>query len=262
MRAARKSSLYRNEVTEGAVGAVRAALARVAAGTGPLLDARRRAEHGWQPPLRQATARDRLEPRRHRDRAAQDPLRPTASRASKTSCSIGASGCSMPIRRLTSRGDRRHAHRAPPRRHLPRHARWRRVDRRSCSRRSGRSAVSSVPRCSRSALWRMPCRAAMTTPTDGERGSPGARDPLRGARRRRLSAFRFLQRRAVHRAMRAPARRLCARAPAADPSHRADGRSGFLVQRHAPALHRGRRQPRRRLVGQHQRASTISPATF
>jgi len=51
MRSARKSSLYRNEVTEAAVCAVRAALARVAAGSGPLPNARRGAEHGWQPPL-------------------------------------------------------------------------------------------------------------------------------------------------------------------------------------------------------------------
>jgi putative two-component system protein, hydrogenase maturation factor HypX/HoxX len=52
MRCARKSSLYRNEVTEGAVSAVRAALARVEQGAGPLLDAARGASHGWQPPLR------------------------------------------------------------------------------------------------------------------------------------------------------------------------------------------------------------------
>jgi putative two-component system protein, hydrogenase maturation factor HypX/HoxX len=52
MRVARKSSLYRNEVTEAAVTAVRAALARVAAGSGPL--PRPTSEHGWQPPLRQA----------------------------------------------------------------------------------------------------------------------------------------------------------------------------------------------------------------
>jgi putative two-component system protein, hydrogenase maturation factor HypX/HoxX len=54
MRSARKSSLYRNEVTEAAVSAVRATLARVAHGDGPLLDAARGDEHGWQPPLRQA----------------------------------------------------------------------------------------------------------------------------------------------------------------------------------------------------------------
>jgi putative two-component system hydrogenase maturation factor HypX/HoxX len=53
MRSARKSSVYRNEVTEGAVGAVRAALARVEAGQGPLLDALFEA-NGWQPPMRQA----------------------------------------------------------------------------------------------------------------------------------------------------------------------------------------------------------------
>jgi putative two-component system hydrogenase maturation factor HypX/HoxX len=53
MRTARKSSLYRNEVTEGAVIAVRAALARIAAGTGPPSDAGGGSEHGWQPPLRQ-----------------------------------------------------------------------------------------------------------------------------------------------------------------------------------------------------------------
>ena len=54
MRTARKSSLYRNEVTEGAVVAVRAALARVAAGTGPPSEPGASSAHGWQPPLRQA----------------------------------------------------------------------------------------------------------------------------------------------------------------------------------------------------------------
>ncbi|HUE09925.1 MAG TPA: formyltransferase family protein, partial [Steroidobacteraceae bacterium] len=62
MRSARKSSLYRNEVTEGAVGAVRAALARVACGAGPLGDAARGNAtrgntHGWQPALGQAERR-------------------------------------------------------------------------------------------------------------------------------------------------------------------------------------------------------------
>ncbi len=54
MRSVRKSSLYRNEVTEGAVVAVRAALARITAGTGPPSDIRGSSAHGWQPPLRQA----------------------------------------------------------------------------------------------------------------------------------------------------------------------------------------------------------------
>src|SRR5271170_4935669 len=54
MRAARKSSLYHHEVSEGAVSATREALARVAAGRGPLFGSAGRAEHGWQPPLRQA----------------------------------------------------------------------------------------------------------------------------------------------------------------------------------------------------------------
>ncbi|HTV95528.1 MAG TPA: hydrogenase maturation protein [Steroidobacteraceae bacterium] len=53
MRSAPKSSLYRNEVTDGAVSAVRAALARFAAGQGPL-PATAREGHGWQPLLRQA----------------------------------------------------------------------------------------------------------------------------------------------------------------------------------------------------------------
>lgn len=54
MRAARKSSLYRHEVTEGAVGAVRSALARVEAGIGPLSAADHVLHLGWQPLLRQA----------------------------------------------------------------------------------------------------------------------------------------------------------------------------------------------------------------
>jgi putative two-component system hydrogenase maturation factor HypX/HoxX len=54
MRAARKSSLYHHEVSEGAVGAVREALARVAAGLGPQLDAVAGAQHGWQAPMRQS----------------------------------------------------------------------------------------------------------------------------------------------------------------------------------------------------------------
>jgi putative two-component system protein, hydrogenase maturation factor HypX/HoxX len=52
MRAVSKSSLYRNEVTEGAVGATRTALARLAAREGPL-SATHGTEHGWQPPLLQ-----------------------------------------------------------------------------------------------------------------------------------------------------------------------------------------------------------------
>jgi putative two-component system hydrogenase maturation factor HypX/HoxX len=54
MRVAPKSSLYRNEVTEAAVSAVRAALARVAAGSGPIASVPDGSEHGWQPPLQQA----------------------------------------------------------------------------------------------------------------------------------------------------------------------------------------------------------------
>lgn len=54
MRRAAKSSLYRHEVTEGAVVAVRAALARIAAGAGPLAAANRSDAQGWQPPLRAA----------------------------------------------------------------------------------------------------------------------------------------------------------------------------------------------------------------
>jgi putative two-component system hydrogenase maturation factor HypX/HoxX len=54
MRAARKSSLYQHEVREGAISAVREALARIAAGLGPRSSAGIVSSHGWQPPLRQA----------------------------------------------------------------------------------------------------------------------------------------------------------------------------------------------------------------
>jgi putative two-component system hydrogenase maturation factor HypX/HoxX len=54
MRTARKSSLYHHEVSEGAVSAVRAALVRVEAATGPLSEPIARSEHDWQPLLRQA----------------------------------------------------------------------------------------------------------------------------------------------------------------------------------------------------------------
>jgi len=51
MRAATKSSLYRNEVTESAVVAVRAALERLGNGAGPIAGSNRSDTHGWQPPL-------------------------------------------------------------------------------------------------------------------------------------------------------------------------------------------------------------------
>jgi len=51
MRPAAKSSLYRNEVTEAAVIAVRAALERIAAGAGPVAPVNRSDAQGWQPPL-------------------------------------------------------------------------------------------------------------------------------------------------------------------------------------------------------------------
>jgi putative two-component system hydrogenase maturation factor HypX/HoxX len=53
MRVASKSSLYRNEVTESAVIAVRAALARIAAGASAPSNDGSTAAQGWQPPLRQ-----------------------------------------------------------------------------------------------------------------------------------------------------------------------------------------------------------------
>jgi putative two-component system hydrogenase maturation factor HypX/HoxX len=54
MRAARKSSLYRREVTEAAVIAVREAIARVSAGSGPPPLRLENTGHGWQPLLEQA----------------------------------------------------------------------------------------------------------------------------------------------------------------------------------------------------------------
>jgi len=54
MRTARKSSLYRHEVTEGAVSAAREALARIARELGPVSDAADGSEHGWQPQVLQA----------------------------------------------------------------------------------------------------------------------------------------------------------------------------------------------------------------
>jgi putative two-component system hydrogenase maturation factor HypX/HoxX len=54
MRAARKSSLYRHEVTEGAVSSVRDALSRIARGLGPPFDTTNGVNQGWQPPMRQA----------------------------------------------------------------------------------------------------------------------------------------------------------------------------------------------------------------
>jgi putative two-component system protein, hydrogenase maturation factor HypX/HoxX len=52
MRTARKSSLYRSEVAEAAVSAVRRAIARLDAGERP--EAPRVGAHGWQPPLTQS----------------------------------------------------------------------------------------------------------------------------------------------------------------------------------------------------------------
>ena len=53
MRLATKSSLYRNEVTECAVVAVRAALERLTRGAGPVAPENRSDTHGWQPPVPQ-----------------------------------------------------------------------------------------------------------------------------------------------------------------------------------------------------------------
>ncbi len=54
MRLATKSSLYRNEVTESAVVAVRAALERLTKGAGPVAMGNRSDAQGWQPPVSQA----------------------------------------------------------------------------------------------------------------------------------------------------------------------------------------------------------------
>jgi putative two-component system hydrogenase maturation factor HypX/HoxX len=80
MRAAAKSSLYRNEVTECAVSAVRAALARVAAGSGPLTVLGANRIHGWQPLLR------------HAQRAIDWSNDDTATVLRKIRCADGAPG--------------------------------------------------------------------------------------------------------------------------------------------------------------------------
>ncbi|MDT4861441.1 hypothetical protein FQZ97_960470 [compost metagenome] len=75
---------------------------------------------------------------------------------------------------------------------------------------------------------------------------------------RGLPEFRLLQRRHVHRALRAPACRAAAGARAAHAGAAVAGRRGLLQQRHRPQQHRGRgppcgRQRGRRLVAQHPR---------
>jgi putative two-component system hydrogenase maturation factor HypX/HoxX len=80
MRAARKSSLYRNEVTEGAVVAVRAALARMADGSGPLFSVPDAPKGTWQPPMRQA------------ERAIDWSRDDTATVLRKIHCSDGSPG--------------------------------------------------------------------------------------------------------------------------------------------------------------------------
>ena len=118
---ARKSSLYRNEVTEGGVIAVRAALARVAAGCGPLSGGDREPAARLAAAAAAGAARDRLEPRRHRNRAAQDPFRRRLSgrRRSPVRSPLPT------VRRAAGNAPGRPAgrdHRPPPRCHLPRDA--------------------------------------------------------------------------------------------------------------------------------------------
>ena len=102
-------------------------------------------------------------------------------------------------------------------------------------------AASNAPRCSH---WAMLAEALPASRTMKSRP----------ARRVRWQEIRYEERGAVGylhfdfyngaldtRAMRAAAQRLCAGAAAADASHRAEGGSRFLVQRHASALHRSGR---------------------
>ena len=103
------------------------------------------------------------------------------------------------------------------------------------------------------------CRAAGEDATKAGRWLADGETALRRARRGGVFAFRFLQRGALEDAVRAAARRLRRGPPAPHASHRAHGRGGLLVQRHALALHRGRRQRSRCLLGQHQRHRRSGP---
>jgi putative two-component system protein, hydrogenase maturation factor HypX/HoxX len=200
MRAARKSSLYRHEVTEGAVSAVRAALARVAAGLGPLPSAVGRIG---------STAGSRSLPQAQRaiDWSRDD----TATVLRKIRSADGFPGVEDTLfdrrfrlfdahpesARLAGRA--RHAHCAPPRRRLPRDADgavWigQLQPETEPQRSFKRPAVLALGRARRD-----PCRASMRTRRRGGEAAGRRRDPLRGARRNRLSAFRFLQRRAEQR---------------------------------------------------------------
>ena len=89
MRAATKSSLYRREVTDAAVEAVLAAIARIQSGT----FVPRRPDHGRSActgthatSLPAERPRHRLDERHDRNRAAKDCSAPTAHRACATNC--------------------------------------------------------------------------------------------------------------------------------------------------------------------------------
>ena len=123
------------------------------------------------------------------------------------------------------------------------------------------AAASSVPRCSRSARSPSRCLAPrMIRPMGARRTAPRTpRSATRSTARSGYLHFDFYNG-ALSTAQCGRLRGAYAHARAApDPGHRADGRSRFLVQRHALALHRSRREPRRRLLGQHQRHRRSRP---
>jgi hypothetical protein len=233
LRAAKKSSIYRNEVTQAAVTAVLQAVERYAANElpTPLADMAR----GARPPAaadETGRARDRLAARRQRYRAAQDQRRRRFPRRRRQPVrhSLPYLRCLAGSQPRRYRGpDRGRGHRAARDGALAAHLRRRGVDRpRQARGRFQAAGDTGVCRAgggsARSPLGGMVARRS--------RDLAGHR--LGGSRWRRRPAFRVLQRRDVHQPMPTPARSPGLGQDPPGARDRARRRRRLLVQWHPP----------------------------
>ncbi len=255
MRDATKGSLYRNEVTEAAVAAIRIAIERLGRGERPepvdRSDARVRGRP--RPLMRQPDRAIDWRPRRHGQRCCARSAPPTASRA----CSTTIAGARFRLFDAHPEGRLRARHPEA-------------VPARSIAQRDGAICRATID----GAVWITHLSAARTATRRGSSCRPRWRwvPPLAGvpeaplapevvvdyptwrpiryeeARRGRLPAFPVLQRRDGQRALRALRAAFALRDVAADAGDRADGRPGLLVERDPPQPDRGvgRTRPRNR----------------
>ena len=194
--------------------------------------------------------------RPHRRRCCASCGPPTPSPACWTNCSARSGSCTAGTPRTRCAGAPGELLATRARRGLPGHRRRRGVDPAAAPAPRARAARATFKLPAILALGdRLPALPEVARPAPDCAGAGGTWTDIRyrGGRAASASCVLLPRRRHEHRPVPPAARRLPAGLRPPDVACSCSAAPGLLLQRHPPERHRGRRRPRRRVLGEHQR---------